>query len=307
VKRWSIQQLLGGLVLLILLSACSARTSTSSTQASGKLQVVATHSILGDLVKNVAGDAVDLHVLVGPDGDAHTYEPPPADLITLSKTDLLFENGLGFEAWLDKLYTSSGSKAERVVVTRNIEPLHFAAGDEAGELDPHVWHDVSNAISMVEIIRDALVKADPSNAETYRANAELYLGQLRDLDVWVREQVQAIPEDHRKLVTNHDTFGYFAHAYGFKVIGSAFGATTEGETSAAQIAALVQQIKDAGVPTIFAENIANTDLLNQVAQEAGVKVGPPLYTDALGQPGTDGDTYVRLIRYNVGVFAEALK
>lgn len=305
-KRWS-KHLLLCLALLILLSACSTPTPASATQASGKLQVVATHSILGDLVKNVAGDAVELHVLVGPDGDAHTYEPPPADLITLSNTSLLFENGLGFEPWLDKLYTSSGSKAERVVVTAAIEPLHFAEGDEVGELDPHVWHDVSNAISMVEVIRDALVKADSSNAEMYRINAETYLGQLRDLDAWVREQVQTIPVEHRKLVTNHDTFGYFAHAYDFEVIGSAFGATTEGETSAAQIAALVQQIRDARVPTIFAENIANTDLLDQVAQEAGVKVGPPLYSDALGRPGTDGETYLKMIRYNVGVFADSLK
>lgn len=303
--------------LILILCGCSPSEPISQAQ-DGRLQVVVTHSILADLVQNVSGDAIGMQILVSADGDAHTYEPSPSDLVKVSEADLIIENGLGFEPWLDNLYASSASQAQRIIATETVEPLTFDEHEgedheeehegEHGEHDPHVWHDVANAIAMTETIRDALIEADPASADAYRANADAYLAELQMLDEWVRDQVQTLPEDHRRLVTNHDTFGYFAHAYGFEIVGTALGASTsETEPSAGEMAALITEIRDAGVPAIFAENVSNRDLIEQIADEAGVNLAPPLYTDALGAIGTDGETYLKLMRYNVETIVSALK
>jgi len=293
----------------------------SATPANGDpLSVVATHSILGDLVANVGGEAIALTTLVGPDGDTHTYEPIPADTITIAEADLLFENGLGFETWLDALYASSGSTAERVVVTRDLIPLGFAgegvAANEApiaspvagDELDPHFWQDVANSVSAVAVIRDALAAADPANADLYRANADAYLAQLDELDQYIVAETEQLPADRRKLVTNHDAFGYFAYRYGYTIEGTALGSlsTEVADPSAAQIRSLVEAIQQTGAPAIFPENIENAQLVEQIAREAGVTVGDPLYSDALGQPGTAGDTYLGMMRANIDAVVQAL-
>jgi ABC-type Zn uptake system ZnuABC Zn-binding protein ZnuA len=277
---------------------------------------VATYSILGDLVKNVAGGSAEVVTLVGPDGDAHTFEPTPKDGVALADADVIFENGVGFETWLDKLHSSSKSKGKRVVVTKSLElregkchHAHKPGEKHEHEDDPHVWHDVENAIHMVGIIRDALAEADPPNADKYKANAEKYLATLRVLDAWVEEKVATLPKQNRKLVTSHDTFGYFADRYGFTVVGTALASvsTEAGDPSAATFAKLVESIKAARVPAIFAENVHNPKLMERLAKEAGVKLAPPLFTDALGKPGTEGDTYEKMIRHNVTVIVEALK
>jgi len=272
------------------------------------VKAVATFSILGDLVKNVGGDKVELTVLVGPNGDTHTFEPSPKDNVVLSESAVIFENGLHFEHWLDKLYQSSGSQALRVVVTEGIEPIEVQAGQKQ-EADPHVWHDINNAMLMVERIRDGLIAADEANAAYYKENAEKYLGELARLDHWVIDTLKDIPDERRRLVTSHDTFGYFAKRYGFKVIGTAVdSATTEAaDPSAAQIARLVDKIKSSGVRVAFIENTHDPKLMAAVAAEAGIKLAPKLYTDALGPSGSDGDTYVNMVRHNARVFAEALK
>jgi ABC-type Zn uptake system ZnuABC Zn-binding protein ZnuA len=312
------------LAALLILAACGGSASGSSTPAAGstgaKLNVVATHSILGDLVRNVGGDLVEVRTLVGPGGDAHTFEASPSDGVALVEAALIFENGLAFEPWLDDLYVASGSGARRVVVTQGIELIpaegaaraesgdEHAAEDEHGEFDPHVWHDVANTMKMVEAIRDALAAADATNAASYTANADTYLAELKDLDGFVAARSGSLPAERRKLVTSHDTFAYFARRYGYEVVGTALGsATTESaDPSAGEIAALVEQIKVAGVPVIFAENIQNAGVTEQIAEEAGVELGPSLYTDALGQPGSDGDTYMKMVRYNVESIVTAL-
>jgi ABC-type Zn uptake system ZnuABC Zn-binding protein ZnuA len=490
------------------------------------LRVVATYSILGDIVQNIAGDNIELTVLVGPDGDSHVYEPTPQDAIALAEANLIFENGLEFETWLNDLYESSGSTATRIVVSDGIEPLAFeehadehehehteapttleawqgefisasafgmdafqpgwdaviastpelttedvaaywqmssvtsfdtlavngdsvtfvrpdgsltctytfvethpvpqvegetwsifttsdeacvdsgyqylllnplhaaeegsiphfhmsyGSGDlesliednvaffpslypagttaadlipvyeanaralgiymagvlgreivmtdeemammsgenaeedhehegedhEHGELDPHIWHDPNNGIVMVEHVRNALAAADPDHAETYTANAEAYFAELTALDAYIREQIATIPEANRILVTSHDTFGYFADEYDFEVLNVLGSLSTEtADPAAGEIAELVAEIQASGVPAIFTENITNPDLVEQVAAEAGVTVAPSLYTDALGQPGTPGETYLGLLRYNVDTITEALQ
>ncbi len=346
------------LVLLTLLSACGASEATvaptaepptpiaeatpepapttdNATAMTNPLPVVATYSILGDMVQNVGGDLIDLTVLVGAGSDPHVYEPVPADNVTLSQATLIFENGLEFETWLDRLYTASGSQATRVDVSKGIDLIraedhdhdadadhsHDADADHShdhdhdhghghthGEYDPHIWHSVANARIMVQNITAALVAADPDNAATYEANATAYLGELGELEAFIQQEVAQLPAERRKLVTTHDTFGYFARDYGFEVVGTALGITTEAaDPSAGEIAALVAEIQAAGVPAIFAENIANPRLMETIAQEAGVEIGPMLFTDALGEPGSGGETYIDMMRYNVTAIVAALK
>jgi ABC-type Zn uptake system ZnuABC Zn-binding protein ZnuA len=281
------------IILVLLLAACAGPAAPTTD----KLKVVASYSILGDLVQNIGGDRIELHTLVGPGLDTHTFEPGPADSVALTEASLVFENGLEFEPWLDDLYVSSGSEAGRAVVSDGLEPLR---SEEGGEADPHLWHSAANAVHMGKAIRDALAKADAPNAAYYQANAEAYIAQLQQLDDWVFARVRTLPESRRKLVTTHDTFGYFADRYGFEVVGAVLPTSTEGASPSAQnVAALVESVKAAGVPAVFAENVSSNTLLRQVADEAGVSVVASLYTDALGPAGSGGDTYLKMMRYNV--------
>lgn len=298
-------------LVLVLMAGCS-----NQARRPGKLRVVVTYSVLGDLVKNVAADCAEIVVLVGPDGDAHTFEPTPKDGIGLADADLVFENGIGFEPWLDKLHAASNSKARRVVVTQGLAILEGECNhnDKVGENhehedDPHVWHEVQNSIHMVGIICDKLVEADPVNSEKYKTNSTKYLKRLEALDLWVLAQVEILPKDRRKLVTSHDTFGYFANRYGFQVLGTLLSSfsTEASDPSPVTFAKLVDSIKAAKVPAIFAENTQNPKVMERLAHEAGVKLAPPLFTDALGKPGTPGDTYENMIRSNVTTIVDALK
>lgn len=294
--------------LATLATACSP---AGGSQPNNRLEVVATFSVLGDLVQNVGRDQIDLHLLVGPGRDTHTFEPSPADNRLLAGASLVFENGLGFEPWLDDLYTSSGSQARRVAVTSRVEPLTAEAeaegSREQGNFDPHVWHSVANVIGEVEVIRDALAQADPANAAVYQSNAQSYVAQLKELEAWIFDQVENVPPDSRKLLTTHDTFGYFARRYGFEILGSLLPSTTEGASPSAQeMAALVETVRAAGVPAVFAENVSSNVLLGQVADEAGVEVVASLYTDALGPAGSEGGTYLGMMRYNVATIVSEL-
>jgi zinc/manganese transport system substrate-binding protein len=292
----------------------SAPTGAQTPAASQPLPVVASTSVIGDLVHNVGGDAIQLTTLIGPGVDAHTFDPAPGDLVTLEGAAVVFENGLGLEPWLDQFWESTQPTGSRVIVTEGIEPLPAgaeaaASGEqEQGGFDPHVWHDVANAIVMVDNIRQALDAADPAHAATYDANAAAYTAELQDLDTWVREQVATLPPERRKLVTNHDTFAYFAKAYGFEILGTALGSvsTEVGDPSAQKIVALVDEIDQAGVCAIFAENVSNPDLMDSIAAEAGVELGPPLYTDALGPADSPGGTYVGMMQSNVTAIVTSL-
>lgn len=312
---------------VVVAALLGARVTATAAQDGEPLRVIATFTVLADVVKNVGGDDVEVVTLVGQNADAHTFEPKPDDVAKLSDAALVFENGLEFERWLDDLYEASDSKATRVVVTSTLTPREMGDEDHAdeeehaaedehadedghehGEHDPHVWHDVTNVIAEVAVIRDALVTADPDNAATYQANADAYIAQLTELDAWVQTEVAKIPEGGRKLVTSHDTFGYFAERYGFTVIGTALGSlsTESGDPAAADIAALVTEIEAAGVPAIFAENVSNPDLMESIAAEAGVTLAPELYTDALGPTDSDGSTYIGMMRHNVTIIVNAL-
>lgn len=308
-RSWRTALLVAAAIVPLLLGGCS-----NGARRPGKLRVVATYSVLGDLVRSVAGGDAEVTTLVGPDGDAHTFEPTPKDGVALADADVVFENGVNFETWLDKLHKSSKSKGKRVVVTEGLKLRQGECHHEPGEKhehedDPHVWHDVKNAIHMVGVVRDALAEADPPNADKYKANAEKYLATLKALDAWVVEKVATLPRQSRKLVTSHDTFGYFAERHGFDVVGTMLASvsTEASDPSPATFAKLVASVKAAKVPAIFAENVHNPKLMERLAKEAGVTLAPPLFTDALGKPGGEGDTYEKMIRHNVITIVEALK
>ncbi len=273
-----------------------------------RLKVVVTFSILGDVVQTIAADTIDLTVLVGVDGDAHSYEPVPQDSVALTNANLIFENGMGFEMWLDDLYTAAGGQAQRVVVSQGITPGTISAGDETGETDPHIWQNPYNYVRVAELVRDTLSAADPTNAVTYQLNANSYIIQLLEADTYVLQQVQRVPADQRKLVTNHDAFGYFASRYGLEIVGTALGSvSTEGAGgSAANLAKLVEDVRTTGAQAIFPENSENADVVNQVAQETGVKIGAPLCSDALTPADGPCPTYLQMIHYNIDSVIAAL-
>jgi zinc/manganese transport system substrate-binding protein len=282
-------------------------------QAQEPVKVVATYSILGEFVETVGGNLIDLTVLVGTDGDAHEYEPTPQDSVAIADAALVFENGLEFETWLDDLFAASGSSAKRVVVTEGIVPRameHDYEGEEHahGEFDPHVWHNPQLVMTMIDNIATALITADPANEATYTANATSYKAELEQLDKDLQTEADKLSAEQRKLVTSHDALGYLAYRYGFEVIGAVIpSVTTESsDANAGELAELVDIIKSAGVPAIFVENITNADLVEQAANSAGVSVAPALYTDALGEEGTEGATYLGMMRYNMTTIVAAL-
>ena len=302
------------------IAVLAARPLSRLAAQDGQLKVVATFSILGDWVANVGGEQIELTTIVPAGGDTHTFDPEPGQVARVAEADIIFAIGPVFEPWLADTVQASGSAAAYVEVTRGISLLDRGdAGDapdeEGGEatpeqagFDPHIWGDVANAITAVGTIRAALAEADPANADAYQANVDAYTAELERLDASIRDQVTTIPEENRKLVTSHDTFRYYARAYGFELLGTALGsATTEsGDPSAADIATLVEAIDEAGVPAIFAENVVNPDLMQAIADEAGVELAPTLYTDALGEPGSEGDTYVTMMTYNTETIVTAL-
>lgn len=270
----------------------------------GKLNVVATFSILADLVKNVGGDRVEVKSLVGPNGDAHVYQPTPSDAKMVSDATLVFVNGLGFEGWMARLVKASGTKAAMVTATKGVKPRKM---DENGqtEADPHAWQSVPNAKLYVANIYDALVGADPAGKATYAANTAAYLAKLDALDVQVRAAVAAIPAERRKIITTHDAFGYFGAAYGVAFIAPQ-GVSTESEVSARDVAKIITQVRKQKIPAVFLENITDERLLRRIGEESGARVGGTLYSDALTDEKGPAPTYIDMMRHNVKQLAEAL-
>jgi zinc/manganese transport system substrate-binding protein len=278
-------------------------------QARDKLKVVASFSILGDLVKNVGGDRVEVATLVGPNGNAHVYAPSPADAKKAADAKLVFVNGLGFEGWLERLVKASGTKAPIVVATKGIKPRERVGerdhDHDHGRADPHAWQSVANAKIYVTNIRDALVAADPAGKSVYEANAGAYLAKLDALEREVRDVIAKIPTDRRKVITSHDAFGYFEGAYGISFIAPQ-GVSTEAEASARDVAAIIAQIRKQKIAAVFLENVTDPRLVEQIARETGAKIGGTLYSDALTDDKGEATTYIDLIRHNVRQLAAAL-
>lgn len=301
---------------LLLVGALMA----APVQAADKVPVVASFTIIGDLVKQVGGDHVEVGLLVGPNTDMHSFQPSPADSTKLAGAKLVVLNGLGLEGWADRLVKASGYRGATLVASDGVKALtaheheheasHGKERDHAkehdhGARDPHAWQDVGNVKIYVANIRDALVGADPANASAYRANAERYLAELDALDRAVKATIAGIPADKRRLITTHDAFNYFEKAYGVEFL-AAQGVSGDAEPSARDIAQLIRQIKKEKVTTVFFENVASDRLLSRIAKETGAKVGGTLYSDALSPGDGPAATYVDMMRYNMRTIADAL-
>jgi zinc/manganese transport system substrate-binding protein len=268
--------------------------------AAERLNVVASFSILGDLVRNVGGDSVSVTTLVGPDGDVHVYVPTPADAKKIAEAKLVFVNGLGLEGWLPRLVQSAANKATIVTATTGIAPLKLGS-----DADPHAWQSPLNAKVYVANIRDALAAVDPADAEAFKSNAAAYLAKLDALDSEVRRAVAQIPENRRKVISTHRAFGYFAAAYGIAFIAP-LGVSTESEASARDIAGIISQIRLAKIPAVFMENISDPRLIRQIAAETGARIGGTLYSDSLTGEKGDSPTYIDMVRHNIKALTSAL-
>ena len=327
----------------LLLASAAALAFAAPAFAQEKLKVIATFSILGDIVANVGGDRVEVITLVGPDGDAHVFQPAPADAQAVEGAQVIVANGLGFEGWMDRLIEASGAQAALVTAADGVTPIAFGeeehaeeeghdhdhedaegeehkddhakeeagheghdhAGHDHGAFDPHAWQSVTNVALYVGNIERGLAAADPAGAETYATNAAAYLAELDALDAEIRAAVAALPEDRRTVVTSHDAFGYFAADYGLTFVAPQ-GVSTEAEASAQDVAALITQIRDARIAAVFVENIADRRLLDQIASETGAAIGGTLYSDALSAADGPAATYLAMMRHNLGQLMGAL-
>ena len=294
--------------LAALLLLASIFGLPASADAADKIKAVASFSILGDMVKQVGGDRIELATLVGPDGDAHVFEPTPSDAKTLAGAQILFMNGLGFEGWMERLEKSSGFKGKVVVASEGVKPRTMTEEEDgkAEEItDPHAWQSLANGKLYIANIRNGLIAVDPDGKAIYEANAAKYLDEIATEDDEVEASLAKLPEDRRKIITSHDAFGYFGAAFGLKVIAPE-GVSTEAEASAKDVAKIIRQIRSEHIPAVFMENITDHRLLDQIARETGAKIGGTLYTDALSPPDGPAPTYLDMFRNNVGVLTAAL-
>lgn len=280
--------------------------------AQAPIKAVATFSILGDLLAEVAGDKVELSVVVGPDIDAHAYQPRPSDARALADAKVLVSNGLGFEGWIDRLAKAAPFKGKAIVATAGVATLKAGAdhghshGHSHGQgPDPHCWQDVQRVRTYVANIAKGLVEADSPNAAYYRERAQTFDRRLVDLDAWVKEEIAKVPADKRRAITGHDSFRYFSSAYGVK-FQSPRGYNTSSEPSARDVAALIRAAREERIKALFVENMTNPGLIDQIAHESGAVVGPRLYTDALSGPDGPAPTYEKMMRHNVSALVTGM-
>jgi len=328
--------------MLLMRIAAAAASSALLLGASGAsaadepLDVVATFSILGDFVAQVGGDKVKVTTLVGPNGDGHVYEPSPADARATAEADLVVMNGLGFEGWIERLVEAAEYKGPVVVASEGVEPLAVEhAGEEAdshgaeaehahehgsaaerthegeaehdhGAVDPHAWQSLANARIYVENIAEALCAADAADCPTYRANADRYRAELAALDAEIKAGFAEVPPDRRKVVSTHDAFGYFEQAYGIEFL-SPQGVSSDAEASAADVARLIEQVREEGVTALFLENVSDPRLTEQIARETGISPGGELYSDALSEADGPAPTYLAMMRHNAGLLQGAMR
>ena len=326
-----ILRFIGHLPVLVL---CAASFVITSAHATGRepLPVVATFSILGDMVKEIGGDRVRLTTIVGVNSDTHNFEATPGDARALQHARVLVLNGLDFEPWLNGLLEASGFKGQQVLASKGVKVrvlgdevdshdhsdhehahgphdqhgAHDGHDHHAGDVDPHAWQDLANGMVYARNIAAGLGKADPRNASYYEGRAESYIARMQALDTEIRAALAAIPRERRKVITSHDAFGYFGDAYGVDFIAVA-GLSSRSEPSARELARIITQAREAGVRGVFVENMSNASLINEIARETGAIVGGTLYSDALGPADEPAGTYLGMLSWNAGRLVYVLK
>jgi ABC-type Zn uptake system ZnuABC Zn-binding protein ZnuA len=303
--------------LTLVLVACRAGLGGPAIADEERLEVVATTTVIADLVSNVGGERVAVAALVPPGGEPHTFDPSPSDVTRLESATIVFANGLGLDEWLAELVTDAGTEAPIVELGEDLPGVEYRDGAAAHEegaaheedaahavgIDPHVWLNVAYARGYVERIADELSAIHPEGAEAYRANADAYAAELDELDAYARDTLGTIPADGRAVISFHEAFGYFADAYGLTIVDTVVDAPGQ-DPSAGEVAALIDEIRANDVRAILAESQFPTDLVERMAEETGVVV-VDLYSDSVGEPPVD--TYVAMIRFDVDAIADALR
>lgn len=282
------------------IASASVMLAAQSVAAKDGMKIVASFSILGDMVEQVVGDHAEVTTIVGPDADAHVYQPSVADARAVADADVVFVNGLGFETWSDTLIAESGTKASVFIATVGITPVEVE-----GEVDPHAWNAIPNGIIYVKNIEAALSQAMPDHAADFAANAKAYFAELEALDAEARAKLDKLPADRRTVVTAHDAFGYLADSYGMNFLAPV-GIDTEAEPSAQELAALIDQLKAEGAGALFVENITSPALVQQVSDETGIAIGGRLFSDALSERGGPATSYLAMFRHNLETIITAL-
>lgn len=315
---WRLKLLLPALLLVVAATGCGVTPAPTEGDDEGPPAVLAMESYLADIVGNVAGERATVSALIPTGVDPHAFEPSPSDVARASDADIIVFSGAGLEGFAEQLLDNarpeqvvidaSEGLVSRTVPESEAELLEEEDDDHALEGDPHFWLDPISVIHYVERVRDGLSEADPEGEAVYAANAAAYIEELRQLDVWIREQVEQVPSERRLLVTNHESFGYYADRYGFTVIGTVVPGVTSGATpSARELAQLVDRIRETGAPAIFLETGANPRLAEQVARETGVQVVSGLYTHSPSEPDGPAPTYIEMMKYNTTAIVEALR
>jgi zinc/manganese transport system substrate-binding protein len=302
------------LVAAVLALAACGGTGSPDTGSGGKLKVMATTLQIRSMAEEVAGDRAEVRSILTAGVDAHDFEPKPSDVQAIAGSNLVLKNGIGLDDWIDRLIENAGGERPLVTVTEGIPLREGAAhegeeeeGEEEGH-DPHVWLDVTNAMTMTRNIRDALIAVDPEGADVYNANTDAYLVTLTKLDEYIKTQIETILQAQRKMVTNHDAFGYFIERYGLEFSGSVIPSmSTEAQPSAADVAALIEKLKRENVKAIFLESSINPQLARQIANDAQVKLVDNLYADSMGAFDTPQGTYEGMMRHNADTIVSALK
>ncbi|MEP0942803.1 MAG: zinc ABC transporter substrate-binding protein [Rhizobiaceae bacterium] len=286
--------------ILVALLAFGFSMAALPSLAANKIKVVASFSILGDMVEQVTGDLAVVTTIVGPDADAHVYTPNTGDARAVADADMIFVNGLGFETWSKTLIESSGTKAQVLVATNNVAPLKVD-----GKIDPHAWNTLTNGMIYVDNIAKGMAAADPTNADTYRSNAKAYKARLQMLHDKALTELAKLPADSKTVVTAHDAFGYLADGYGLTFLAP-IGIDTEAEPSARELADLIKHLKAVGAGALFVENISSPALIQQISRETGIEIGGRLFSDALSAQGGPATSYEKMFEHNLGTLVSAL-
>ncbi|MDR2925438.1 MAG: zinc ABC transporter substrate-binding protein [Azoarcus sp.] len=274
-----------------------------------ELEVVASFSILGDFVRQIGGERVNVHTLAGAGQDAHAYEPRPSDARHIKRAGLVVLNGLGFDDWLSRLANASGYRGALLVASSGIRPLAMRDGSHGHShdprIDPHAWQDVANVRIYVANIAAALIAADPAGADAYRANAERYRAALDALDADIRATIARLPQERRRVVSSHDAFGYFSRAYGLAFLAPV-GASGHSQAGARDVARLIEQLRSEKAPAVFVETISDPRLIERIRAESGAAMGGTLYSDALSAAEGVAPTYIAMMRHNLDTLMSAL-
>ena len=287
-------------ILILCISACGGKPASPSGTADSV--ILTSTSFLTDITRHIAGDRLSVESLLPLGTDPHSYQPTPQDVTKIAHSQLLIINGADYEHFLEPILENAGGAREVIEASAGINPR-----TEAGSVDPHLWLDPNNVSVYVENIREALTHFDPEGAAIYQSNADAYVEQLKDLDIWINEQVAQVPPERKLLITNHEALGYFAERYGFTIAGTVIESfSTDASPSAQQMAALIDQIKSSGAPAIFLDASDNTALAQQIAAETDVSVVTDLHLESLTD-GAPAATYIDMMKHNVTQIVNALK